>query len=58
MVTSVKGETHKLHKTFKIIETYSDIPIHWKALEEHFLMLPLVFRFKHFWEKMNFSKKP
>jgi 23S rRNA maturation mini-RNase III len=23
--------------------------IHWKAFEEHFLMVPLLFRFIHFW---------
>jgi hypothetical protein len=23
--------------------------IHWKALEEHFLMVPLVLQFNHFW---------
>jgi hypothetical protein len=28
--------------------------IHWKALEEHFLMVPLVFQFTHF---LNFSQK-
>jgi hypothetical protein len=26
----------------------TDMTIHWKALEEHFLMVPLVFRFNHF----------
>jgi hypothetical protein len=25
----------------------SDMTIHWKALEEHFLMVPLVIRFNH-----------
>jgi hypothetical protein len=35
--------------------------IHWKALEEHFLMVLLVLGFNHFWGKMhflNFSPKP
>jgi hypothetical protein len=52
-VTSVtKGETQRLSKPI-------DMTIHWKALEEHFLRIPLVFGFKfggntHF---LNFSKK-
>jgi hypothetical protein len=33
-----------------------DITIHWKALEEHFLMLPLVVRFNHFRGKCTFSE--
>jgi hypothetical protein len=35
----------------KIVETYitgTDMTIHWKALEEHFLMVPLVFQLKPF----------
>jgi hypothetical protein len=41
----------------------TDMTIHWKALEEHFPMVPLVFWFNHFWEKNEFSdifslKKP
>jgi hypothetical protein len=28
----------------------TDITIHWKALGEHFLMVPFVFRFNHFSE--------
>jgi hypothetical protein len=34
--------------------------IHWKALEEHFLMVPLVSQFTHFWRIcifFNFSQK-
>jgi hypothetical protein len=30
--------------------------IHWKALEQHFLVAPLVFRFNHFQEKNAFSE--
>jgi hypothetical protein len=30
--------------------------IHWKALEEHFLMVPFVFRFTHFLGKNAFSE--
>jgi hypothetical protein len=30
--------------------------IHWKALEEYFLMEPLVFRFNHFWWENAFSE--
>jgi hypothetical protein len=29
--------------------------IHWKALEAHFLVVPLVFRFDHFRDKNAFS---
>jgi hypothetical protein len=38
--------------------------IHWKAPEEHFLMVPFIFRFIHFleenefWGEMIFLKKP
>jgi hypothetical protein len=32
--------------------------IQWKALEEHFLMVPLVFHFNHFQGKINVLKKP
>jgi hypothetical protein len=36
--------------------------IHWKAIEEHFLTVPLVFRFNHFRRENAFSeffsKKP
>jgi hypothetical protein len=39
--------------TQKIVETY-DMTIHWKALEEHFLMVQLVFRFSHFQGKNEF----
>jgi hypothetical protein len=28
--------------------------IHWKALDKHILMVPLVFRFNHFWEENGF----
>jgi hypothetical protein len=34
--------TQKLPQKFKIVEKYTDMTIHWKALEEHFLMVPLV----------------
>jgi hypothetical protein len=30
--------------------------IHWEALEEHFLMVPLFFRFIHFWGNNLFSE--
>jgi hypothetical protein len=40
MVTSVdKGGTHKLTKEFLEL---TDMTIHWKALEEHFLMVPFL----------------
>jgi hypothetical protein len=28
---------------------------HWKALDEHFLMVPVVFRSNHFWGENAFS---
>jgi hypothetical protein len=31
--------------------------IHWKALEEHFLMVPFVFQFNHFPGKNAFFSK-
>jgi hypothetical protein len=34
----------------------TDMTIHWKALEKHFLMVPLVFRFNHFWKNNHFSE--
>jgi hypothetical protein len=47
MVTSVtKGGTQKLPQMSKIVDT--DMPIHWKALEDHFMMVPLVCRSTHF----------
>jgi hypothetical protein len=62
IVTSVtEGRTQKLPPKFKVVETYGpDMTIHWKACEEHFLMVPLFFRFNHFCGKMhflNFSQK-
>jgi hypothetical protein len=35
---------------------YTDMTIHWKALEEHFLKHH-VFQFVHFWGKCIFWKK-
>jgi hypothetical protein len=32
----------------------TDMTIHWKALEEYSLMVPLVFRFNHFWGENAF----
>jgi hypothetical protein len=37
----------KLPKIFMIAEL-TDMTIHYKALAEHFLMVPLVFQFNHF----------
>jgi hypothetical protein len=31
-----------------------DMTIHWKGLEEHFLMVPLVFRFNHVQGEKNY----
>jgi hypothetical protein len=38
---------------------HTDMTIHWKALEEHLLMVPLVFLFNHFrgMHFLNFSQK-
>jgi hypothetical protein len=48
MVTSVtKSGTQKLPRKFRLSQP-TDIAIHRKALEEHFLMVPLVFRYNHF----------
>jgi hypothetical protein len=33
----------------------TDMTIHWKGLEEYFLMVPLVFRFNHIRVKNAFS---
>jgi hypothetical protein len=49
-----KGGTHKLPKAFKIVET--DMTIHWKALEEHVLIVPIVFLSSHFWGTNAFSE--
>jgi hypothetical protein len=54
----IKGRTQKLHKKLRLSKP-TDITIHWKALEENFLMVPL-FPFNQFWGKMyflNFLKK-
>jgi hypothetical protein len=47
MVTSV---TKLPQKHCRNIPT--DTTIHWKDLEEHFLMVPLVFRFDHFHQRL------
>jgi hypothetical protein len=57
MATSVtKGGTQKLAKYFTLVGT--DMTIHWKAfaLEVHFLMVPLDFRFRKM-QLLNFSLK-
>jgi hypothetical protein len=33
----MKGETQKLPMQLKTVETYTDMTIHWNALEEQFL---------------------
>jgi hypothetical protein len=49
MVTNsvTKGGTQKLPKNVELSKP-TDTTIHWKALEEHFLMVPLVFQFNYF----------
>jgi hypothetical protein len=48
-VTKVTGQVTEIAKnTLKIAETYTNMTIHWKALEEQFMMVPLVCRFDHF----------
>jgi hypothetical protein len=49
MVNSVDTEIAQMSKP-------SDMTIHWKALEEHFLMVPLVFLDNDFREKNAFSE--
>jgi hypothetical protein len=56
-----QGRDTEISQKFKTVETYTDITIHWKALEVHFLMVPLVFRFqfsgKFFFNKVLMSPK-
>jgi hypothetical protein len=59
MVISVtKGGTVKLpllpKKNLRLSKP-PDVTIHWKALEDHFLMVPLDFHLNHFWRKHAFS---
>jgi hypothetical protein len=60
MVTSVtEGGTQKLPKKIEDCQN-TDMTIHWKGFEEHFLMVQLVFRFNHLRGRnhfLNFSKK-
>jgi hypothetical protein len=42
--------------TNKITFSQGTMGIHWKALEEHFLMVALIFRFNHFWGRNAFSE--
>jgi hypothetical protein len=66
MVTSVTkgGGTQKLPKQLlKKLSKHTDMTIYWKALEEHFLMVPLVFQFifgenafSEFFSKRGFCK--
>jgi hypothetical protein len=59
MVT--EGRDTEIAQKIMIVET--DMTIHWKALVEHIMMVPLVFQFNHFrifQEEMhflNFSQK-
>jgi hypothetical protein len=56
MVTSVtKGGTQKLPQNVRLSKQ-TDMTIHWKALEEHFMMVPFIFRFNHFLGKNTFSE--
>jgi hypothetical protein len=54
MVTSVTRAGHRNCPNNLSLSKHANITIHWKALEEHFLMehvgLLLVFRFNHFWK--------
>jgi hypothetical protein len=50
-----KGGTQKLPNKFRLSK-HTDMTIHWKALEEHFLMVPLLFRFSHFQGENPFSE--
>jgi hypothetical protein len=49
MVTSItEGGTQKLPKRVRLSK-HTDVTIHWKALEKHFLMVPLIFQFNYWW---------
>jgi hypothetical protein len=55
-----QGRDTEIAKKLLKLSKYTDVTIHWKALEEHFLMVyQLVFQFNHFGEMLflNFSKK-
>jgi hypothetical protein len=56
----VTGHQGRIQKYLRLSE-HTDMTIHWKALEEYFLMVPLVFRFTHFragnMHFLNFSNK-
>jgi hypothetical protein len=47
-------DTEIAQNIFKRLSKPTNMTIHWKALEEHFLMAPLFFWFNHFWRKTNF----
>jgi hypothetical protein len=50
MVSSVtNGVTEKLSKKIIKLSKPNSMTIHRKALEKHFRMVPLIFRFKYFW---------
>jgi hypothetical protein len=50
MATSVtNGGTPKIAPKNLTLSKHTNMTIHWKGLEEHFLMAPLVFSFNHFW---------
>jgi hypothetical protein len=48
-VTEIAPQNLRLSK-------HTDMTIHWKGLEGHFLMVPLVFQFNHFRGKDSFSE--
>jgi hypothetical protein len=50
-----KGETQKLAKNVRL-SIHTDMTIDWKALEEHVLMVPVVFQFNHFLGENTFSE--
>jgi hypothetical protein len=52
-----KGGTQKLPKKSRMSKP-TDMTIHWKALEEHILMVPFVFRFNFLWGKSAVAKHP
>jgi hypothetical protein len=48
MLASVtNGGTQKLPQNFGMLE-HTDMTIHWKALEKHFLIIPLFLWVNHF----------
>jgi hypothetical protein len=54
-----KGEDTEIPPPKLRLSEHTDMTVHWKAIEEHFLMAPVVFRFNHFrGRRMHFLDFP